>query len=144
MSLSKCVLAAAGALCLVGVVQAAPYPRAGVSPAAVDLGKTTADEQISVTVALQLGHSEQLEPLLESIYTPGSPQFHHFLSTQEFQERFAPSAATVAAVTRHLEAAGLSVTRTSTAHLQASGSPAAIERAFGVQLHSYQVAANLD
>jgi kumamolisin len=147
MSFSKYLLAAACALSLAGAAHAAPYPPAGRSPDAADLGTTAtiaADEQISVTVSLQLSNSAQLEPLLESMYTQGSPQFHRFLSTPEFQQRFAPSAATIAAVTQHLEAAGLSVTRSATAHLRASGSPAAIERAFGVQLHSFQVAASAD
>lgn len=143
MSLRK-YLVAGCALGLAGTASAAPYPRSGVSPAALDIGRTAAvaaSEQISVTVSLQLSHSEELEPLLESIYTRGSPQYHQFLATGEFAQRFGPSAATVAAVTTRLEAAGLTVTRSATAQLKASGSPAAIERAFGVQLHSYQVAA---
>ncbi|MGO9803311.1 MAG: protease pro-enzyme activation domain-containing protein [Steroidobacteraceae bacterium] len=147
MSFSKYLLAAVCALSVAGAAHAAPYPRAGLAPDTVDLGRTdavAADQQISVTVSLRLSNSEQLEPLLQSIYAQGSPQFHRFLSTQEFQQRFAPSAATIAAVTQHLQAAGLTVTRSATAHLKASGSPAAIERAFGVQLHSYQVPAIAD
>jgi kumamolisin len=147
MSLSKYLLAAACAFAMAGAAHAAPYPHAGVSPSALDLGRTAAvaaNEEISVTVALQLSHAEELEPLLESMYTRGSPQYHQFLATGEFAQRFAPSAATIAGVTQHLQSAGLTVMRVATAHLRASGSAAAIERAFGVQLHSYQVAANLD
>lgn len=143
MSLRKHLLVAGCALVVAGTASAAPYPHAGVSPAALDIGKTSAvaaNEPISVTVSLQLSHAGELEPLLESIYTRGSPQYHQFLATGEFAQRFGPSAATVAAVTAHLEAAGLTVTRSATAQLKASGSPAAIERAFGVQLHSFEVA----
>ncbi len=132
------------ALLLAGTASAAPYPQGGHPAAATDLGATSAlapGEPISVTVALQLSNARQLEPLLESIYTQGSPQYHQFLTPQQFQERFAPSAATVASVTQQLQAAGLTVTRSASAQLRASGSPAAIERAFGVQLHTYAVAA---
>jgi kumamolisin len=142
MKVRSCLIALS--LALAGTAVAAPFPQGGHSPAATDLGATTAvasSEPISVTVALELNNAAQLEPLLESIYTQGSPQYHQFLTTQQFQERFAPSAATIAAVTQHLQAAGLTVTRSATAQLRASGSPAAIERAFAVQLHTYAVAA---
>lgn len=141
MTLSKYLLAAA--LAVAGAASAAPYPHQG-APAAVDLGEATAIEgnaQITVTVSLELNNTAQLEPLLESVYTQGSPQYHQFLTTQQFQERFAPSAATIAAVTRQFEAAGLTVSRSATAELKVSGSTAAIERAFAVQLHHFQVAA---
>jgi len=138
----NCLLALT--LVLAGTASGAPFPQGGHSPPAADLGTTTAvasSEPISVTVSLQLSNAGQLETLLESIYTQGSPQYHQFLTPQQFQERFAPSAATIAGVTQHLQAAGLSVTRTATAQLRASGSPAAVERAFGVQLHTYAVGA---
>jgi subtilase family serine protease len=130
-------------LAVAGTAAAVPYPQHGRSPAAADVGATTtvaADEPISVTVALTLGNAAQLEPLLEATYTQGSPQYHQFLTTQQFEARFAPSAASIAAVTQHFQAAGLTVTRSATAQLHVSGSPAAIERAFGVQLHTYAVA----
>jgi subtilase family serine protease len=40
-------------------------------------------------------------------------------------------------VTQHYQAAGLTVTRSGTTQLHVTGSAAAIERAFGVQLHSF-------
>lgn len=130
-------------LAVAGTAAAVPYPQHGRPPAAADVGATTtvaADEPISVTVALTLGNAAQLEPLLEATYTQGSPQYHQFLTTQQFEARFAPSAASIAAVTQHFQAAGLTVTRSATAQLHVSGSPAAIERAFGVQLRTYAVA----
>jgi kumamolisin len=147
MTLSKYLLAVAFAAALAGVASAAPYPHGRNAPVAIDLGDTAAlagSEQLSVTVALKLSHADELEPLLESVYTQGSPHYHEFLSTQQFQQRFAPDAATVAGVTRHFEAAGLKVTRSATAQLQVTGSAAAVERAFGVELHSYQVEATAE
>jgi kumamolisin len=143
MTPRRCLLAMT--LAVAGAASAAPYPERGQAPAATDLGATSAlasNGLISVTVSLKPGNAEQLEPLLESIYTQGSPQYHRFLTTQQFQERFAPSAAAIAGVTQHFQAAGLAVTRSATAQLRVSGSAAAIERAFGVRLHSYRVAAS--
>ncbi len=141
MKVRGCVFALT--LAVAGTAAAVPYPQHGRSPAAADVGATAtvaADEPISVTVALTLGNAAQLEPLLEATYTQGSPQYHQFLTTQQFEARFAPSAASIAAVTQHFQAAGLTVTRSATALVRVSGSPAAIERAFGVQLRTYAVA----
>jgi len=143
MKLSKHLLAA-GLTVLAGTAVAVPYPRSSTAPAALDLGTTkgTVAAPVSVTVALKLSNAEELAALIEATYTQGSPQYHHFLTPQQFRERFAPGAATLAQVTQHFEAAGLSVTRTATAQLRVSGSAAAIERAFGVELHEYAVAAS--
>jgi kumamolisin len=141
MRLKKYVLA--GALAAAVAANAAPYPRGG-APAAADLGAVTASDksaQMSVTIALKLNHPQQLEQLLESLYTQGSPRYHQFLSAEEFRDQFAPSADTIASVSRYFEAAGLKVTRSATAQLRVTGSADAIERAFAVQLHSYAVAA---
>ena len=141
MRLNKYLLA--GALAAALAANAAPYPHGG-TPAAIDLGAMTAvdrNAQMSVTLALKLSNSEQLEQLVESVYTQGSPRYHQFLSAQEFRDQFGPSADTIATVTRYFEAAGLQVTRSSTAQLRITGSAAAIERAFAVQLHSYAVEA---
>jgi kumamolisin len=143
MTLSKCLLSAVLALAA-AAANAAPYPHPGPAPAAIDLGDLAALPQsaaLSVTVSLKLGNAEQLESLLEAMYTQGSPQYHQFLTPQQFRERFGPSADTIASVTQHFEAAGLTVTRAATAQLNLRGSAAAVERAFGVQLHSYLVPA---
>lgn len=143
MKLSKLLLAA-GLAALAGAAGAVPYPHSNTAPAAVDLGTTNGAiaAPVSVTVALKLSNPEQLEALIEATYTQGSPHYHQFLTPQQFRERFAPSAATLAQVTQHFEAAGLAVTRTATAQLRVSGSAAAIERAFGVELHEYAVPAS--
>jgi kumamolisin len=146
MTLSKHLLAALAAS-LAGVAIAAPYPHAGKAPAAVDLGDSAAVEattRITVTVALKLSNSEQLDPLVQAIYTPGSPQYRQFLTPEQFRARFGPSAATLAAVTREFTAAGLDVTRTATAQLHVSGTAAQLEREFGVQLHTFQALATAD
>jgi subtilase family serine protease len=129
---------------LVGAANAVPYPNAS-TPAAADLGAARTvlgNESISATVALPLRNTTEMEELLASVYTRGSAEFRHFLSPQEFNARFGPSEATVAQVTRRLESAGLQVTRTSTTLLRVTGTTTAMEGAFGVALHAYQVPAS--
>jgi subtilase family serine protease len=120
-----------------------PYPSKS-TPKAVDLGSTAATEgnaPMTVTIALKLGNPEGAKELLQTITTPGSPSFHNFLTPEQFRDSFGPSAESVAKVTAALSKLGLSVTRASTTTLRVTGSPTALERAFQVSLHSYQVPA---
>ncbi|HEY4127222.1 MAG TPA: S53 family peptidase [Gammaproteobacteria bacterium] len=119
---------------------AAPYPT-HETPKAMDLG-TAHEADVSVTVALKLRNSDEMTSLMQKLYTDGSPQYHQFLSTQQFQARFAPTSTTVTKVTREFESRGLKVTRVSSGLLEVSGSQSAIEKAFSVNLHSFAVPAH--
>ncbi len=128
---------------LAGAAFGAPYPSAS-TPAPADLGTAQAvlgNGSITVSVALPLQDSTAAEALLEDTYTPGSAHYRHFLSSQEFNAQFGPTDATVAQVTARFESAGLQVTRASSTLLKVTGSTSAIEAAFGVSLHAYEVPA---
>ena len=142
MNTSKSWLAAALGAALIASAGAVPYPHGAVT--ANDVGPAAAfpeNAQVTVTVALTLRNTEQMEQLIESIYTPGSPQYLQFLTPQQFQSQFGPTAATIAAVGREFAARGLTVTQTATAQLHVSGSADQIAKAFAVELHSFEVAA---
>jgi kumamolisin len=146
MTLSKYLLAAALVASLAGAASAAPYPH-GTAPAAADLGDSAAVEAntlITVTVSLKLSNPDQLDPLVQALYTPGSPQYRQFLTPEQFSARFAPSAATIAAVSREFTAAGLKVAQTATAQLHVSGTAAQLEKEFAVQLHTFQASATAE
>ncbi len=120
-----------------------PYPTKS-TPAAVDRGPSAAVERpatITLTVALKLSDPEGAKALLEAIATPGSPSYHAFLTPAQFAERFGPSAESVARTSAALSAMGLSVNRTSTTTLHVTGTPEAIEKAFQVSLHTFEVPA---
>jgi subtilase family serine protease len=97
---------------------------------------------MSVTVALSLPKLEEAERLRQSIHTPGDPQYHHFLTADEFAARFAPSAADVAKVIAAFSKYGLTAERSTATTLRVTGLAADMERAFSVRLHSYEVAAH--
>src|SRR5580692_7174505 len=123
----------------IAATAAVPGPIAARS---IDLGATTAvdgNASMTVTVALRLSDPEGAEALLQSVATPGSAQYHKFLSAEEFEARFAPSAASVARVVAALKTYGLSAERSTATTLHVSGTAAAMEHAFSVNLHTFQV-----
>jgi kumamolisin len=141
MKSNKLWLAGALTLGLASAVVAAPPQGLGKG---MDLGPAAAfaeNSQVTVTVALALSNRAEMEQLIESVSTPGNPQFRQFLTPEQFRARFGPSAAAVDAVTRSFLAQGLTVTRTATAQLHVTGTAAQIERAFAVQLHAFAVPA---
>ena len=133
---------AAFATAVMASASAAPVLARG-APAAIDIGaaeNVAGQAHMSVTVALKLRNTDQIESLLQSIYTAGSPGYRQFLSSQEFAAKFAPTADTIAKVTQHFQKAGLQVAQVTGTHLSVSGSAAAMQAEFGVQLHAFQVA----
>lgn len=98
------------------------------------------DASIKVSVHLKNRDPAGLAALIQAQGDPTSAQFRQWLTPAQFEARFGPAAATAAAAVDYFRQAGLTVTRR--AHiLDVSGSPAAIQAAFGVQLHSYEVPA---
>jgi kumamolisin len=135
------LLIAACSAFLLGHAVAAVTPRPA-APNAVDLGATNVAEPgaaITLTIALKLRNTDQVQALLQAMHSPQSPQYGQFLTTQQFAAQFGPTDATVAQVTSHFQARGFTVTRSATAQLQITGSVAAVEKEFAVQLHSYQL-----
>jgi kumamolisin len=108
------------------------------------LGEQPGVAQMSVTVALRMRDAAEAERLMVSLHTPGDPQYRQFLTAAQFEARFAPSAADVAKVAAALARYGLTSERASALTLKVTGSPAAMEHAFGVNLHAYQVPARGD
>jgi kumamolisin len=122
---------------------ALPYPTKAM-PKPTDLGALSARPEttpISITIALKLPKMEEAESLLKSINTPGDPQFHKFLTADEFTARFAPTDTDVARVVASLAQYGLSAQRKGATALTVTGRSTDFERAFSVSLHSYDVAA---
>ena len=146
MRLSSCLLTAACAVGFLGNAAAVPYPRSNMPPA-VDLGLTqniAPGTEVTLTVALKLRNTDQMQSLLQSVYTRGSSNYQHFLTPQQFAAQFGPTADTVAQLTRHFQADGFTVTRSATAQLKITGSVQAVQAEFGVHLHQYQVAPTVD
>jgi kumamolisin len=122
--------------------KALPYPHRH-TPKAVDIGSLKAQagtEPLSVTLALHMPVLNEAEQLLTALHTPGNPQYHQFLTSEQFATRFAPKDADVAKVVAALGKYGLTAERTTATTLRVTGAVEDLERAFSVSLHRYAVA----
>jgi subtilase family serine protease len=95
-----------------------------------------AQTQVAFDIYLPLQNKADLLTLEEAQQTPGSPQYHRWLTPAEFAARFAPSKASIAEMTQELAANGLQVAEVHSHSLHVTGSVGAVERAFATQLAS--------
>ena len=95
---------------------AGPKIEAGavVAPAA-------ATDPVGIEVYLPLRNQAALNALLTAQQTPGSPQYHQWLTPAQFGAQFGPTAASLANVKAALTAAGLTVTATRAQSVHVTG-----------------------
>ncbi len=116
----------------------------GHVPAAVArlqaLANLPGNTNLHLAIGLPLRNPAGLASFLQQLYDPASPNYHRYLTPEQFAAAYGPSDADYAAVRAFAEANGLTVTR---AHpnrvlLDVSGLATNIEKAFGVVLRVYQ------
>ncbi|WP_433745797.1 protease pro-enzyme activation domain-containing protein [Falsibacillus pallidus] len=114
------------------------------APAAAKHGKymkhTDRNKMTSVTVALNLRNSDQLDQFIASLNDPSSPNYKHYLSTEEFKNQFGPTDDTVAQVKSFLKDQGFKVKNISSNNtfITVSGKIGQLEDAFGVTINDYE------
>jgi subtilase family serine protease len=116
---------------------------ASVSPArssATDLGSAPANARLDRVLVLLASSPTQQEALtarLQSLQTPGSPEYHHWLTPSAFADSYSNSASDVAAVVAWLESQGLQTVSVSAGRgwIEVSGSVAQFEHAFSTSIH---------
>jgi kumamolisin len=99
-----------------------------------------ASMNMNVQIIMPLSNQSQLDSLLQDLYDPNSPDFHHFLTPTQFAQQFASSAVDVAEVQEYLKKEGIYVTGQSPNGLvlYVTGSVGAFEQAFGLHINNYQ------
>jgi len=109
------------------------------------VGEANAQQQLNLSIGLQLQNQQELQTLLREMYTPHSPGYHHFLSPQQFVDEFGPTAEQQQQVIDYLQQQGLSITHISSNHLliDASATVAQAEATFKVSINNYKLGANL-
>jgi subtilase family serine protease len=106
-----------------------------------DRGAAPASAPVAVRVYLApKGGTAALDRAVAAVSTPGSPQYHQFLTPAQYRARFGPRHTTVAGVRRWLAGSGLKVTRVARARrwVAARGTVAAAQRAFHTRVHQYR------
>ena len=106
----------------------------------VDLGGAPADQvlrSVRLRFSMSAARSQALDQLLVAQQNPASPEYHRWLTPEQFGVRFGLSAPDLAEVTAWLESTGLKVTGTARARtfLTVSGTVAQVESAFGTTIH---------
>lgn len=113
-----------------------PGAVSGLTP----LGRMDGTSQMNLAIGLPLRNGDKLASLLQDIYNPASPNFHHYLSTEQFVAQFGPTEADYEAVAAFAESHGLKVTQrhANRVVLDVSGTSAAVEQALHVKMQVYQ------
>lgn len=83
--------------------------------------------------------------LISAVTTPGSPEYRQYLTPAQFRAQFAPSSADVQAVQQWLSSSGIKVDYVpdNNLYVEADGSVAQAESAFGTTLGFYEVGGQL-
>ena len=104
------------------------------------LGRLPATEAVSATLTLALHNQAGLTLLLGRLQDPAGPLYGHYLTPEEFADRFSPTPADYTAVEQYARNQGLTVTATHANRLllDVSGPARAVETAFGVRLSRYR------
>ncbi|HTP64196.1 MAG TPA: S53 family serine peptidase [Geobacteraceae bacterium] len=104
------------------------------------IGRLAADTGMQLALSLPLRNRPELEELLSRISDPADPLYRHYLTSQEFIEKFAPTQTDYDAVIAYALDLGLTITGTHPNHtlLDVSGSAGQVEAAFNLRLNSFQ------
>jgi subtilase family serine protease len=145
-------LAAAGAAALAlasaSVATAAAPARVTLrnseSPAAAttpQVGSVASGTQMNFEVELKLADQAGAESFAQDVSTPGNASYGKFLTPAQWEARFSPSAADVDQVKQFLTQSGFTVNTVSRDRMavEASGTAAQVEQAFGTSLAMHQV-----
>ena len=103
-------------------------------------GRLSQVQQLNLALGLPLRNRPQLDSLLERLYDPASPDFHQYLTQQQFTERFSPTEQQYQGVIDFARTNGLEITAVhpNRVVLDVRGSVTDIEKAFRVTLRLYQ------
>ena len=114
--------------------------------AALAVGHYNPGQKLRLALNIQPPHLAEEDQFIRDLVTKGSPSFHHFLTQDEWNARFAPSAADEQAVVSWAQTVGLTVTKRYPNRLlvDVEGNVDTIERAFGVTINNYQVRGEVD
>jgi kumamolisin len=133
MRLQKCLLTAAFAVGILGTAVAAPNPHAR------DVGPTASSTLITTSIYLNVTDLQGLQNFVAQTTTPGSGNYHRFLSVDQFVQRFAPSDRAIWQFLRYLKSFGIKVDKVYPDNLDitVTGTAAELNAAFSTQLHDF-------
>jgi subtilase family serine protease len=105
------------------------------------MGAVAKSAQVNFELVLKLPDAAGAQSLVQSISSPGSASYRHYLTAAQWEARFSPSASEVNGARQWLVSEGFNVGATSKDRItiSASGTAAQVESAFGAGLENYQL-----
>ena len=134
MRLHTCLLTAACAVGLLGTAAAAPNR---LNAATNDAGPTASSTLITTSIFFNVTDLPGLQRFVAGTVTPGSRNFHRFLTVGQFRDRFAPSNHQIRQFVHFLESFGITVDKIYADNLDitVTGTAAQLNAALSTQLH---------
>ena len=104
------------------------------------LDRLPGDTNLYLVIGLPLRNTNALATLLQQLYDPASTNFHQYLTSEQFAERFGPTEEDYQKVVAYAAAHNLKVTATLPNRMlvDVRASAADVERTFGVTLLTYR------
>src|SRR6266702_8656819 len=103
------------------------------------MGASPSVQQMNFGVLLGMRDESGALATLRAVSDPASASYGHYLTNAQFDARYAPAKSSVTAVQDWLRSQGFQVTKTlpSGMYVEASGSVAQVQSAFGTSVHNY-------
>ncbi len=116
-----------------------PAAKAASDRGAVDDGMTL--ERVQVVLKRSAAQEQDLQRTLRALHTPGSADYHQWLTPEEFGKRFGVSDQDVATVTSWLATHGMTVTKVNPGKgtLEFSASAGSFRQTFHTAIHQFNV-----
>ena len=101
---------------------------------------TSPTQQLNLSIGMQLRNPSGLDSLLSDIYDPNSPQYHQYLTPDQFEQMFAPTSDQVQQVITYLQSQGMTITGVAPNNLliDATATVSQVQSAFSVKINTYQ------
>ena len=111
-----------------------------VVPSLTPLGRLDGSTRLKLSLHLPLHHRDELTALVDQIYDPASPSYHHYLAPDKFDAQFGPTAAEYQALIDFATRQGFTVTarHANRLLLEVSAPVTNIEHAFQVTMRIYR------
>ena len=103
-------------------------------------GRLAATNELRLAIGLASRDEQGLDTFIQSLSDPANPNYRHYLTPEQFTERFGPAEQDYQTLINYIQASGLNVTRqhSNRVVLDVEGAVADIERAFQVTMRTYQ------
>ena len=111
----------------------------GMTAGATVEGTVPASATVDVAITLPLRNQPELNALLDDLYNPLSPRYHHFLTPEQFTAEYSPTLSDYEVVANYARRSGLTIigTHANRTILDVTAPASIVSRAFAVHLRTW-------